>query len=250
MIREKNCSKIIINLKKNRGEKMKNFLGYASNGEYSVGCTGQTVYLFNKDGNELAKFKDLKYAYSPIISPDGKIFVVKSTEGRIAVYSLESVSLIKKFRFSKVNGSQDDNFCFSPDGEEFYNIERHIDSCKTALSVYDTSEFSLKKKVLYDDYNIVLAAVEYSLEENKIFLLGFMREPQSGVAYKFFVGELAKDSLQNIIYISEKEYGFYLDCKHFEMHSFAVTKYYTAEEIDTIKKAKHSLEKLWKYYSK
>ena len=89
---------------------MKNFLGYASNGEYSVGCTGQTVYLFNKDGNELAKFKDLKYAYSPIISPDGKIFVVKSTEGRIAVYSLESVSLIKKFRFSKVNGSQDDNF--------------------------------------------------------------------------------------------------------------------------------------------
>ncbi len=229
---------------------MKNFVGFTSNGEYSVGCTGQTVYLYDKDGKELAKFKDLRYAYSPMISPDGKIFVVKSTEGRLAVYSLESHTLIKKFRFSKVNGSQDDNFCFSPDGKELYNIERHIDNCKTALSVYSTLDFSLKKRVLNDDYNLVLTAIEYYADENKIFLLGYMREPQSREAYKFFVGELIKDSLQNIVYITEKEHDFYLDCRHFEIHSFAVTDCYTPDEIDRIKNAKHSLAKLWKYYSK
>ncbi len=241
-----------MNFKKqmNDGVKMRNFVGFTSNGEYSVGCTGQTVYLYDKDGKELAKFKDLRYAYSPMISPDGKIFVVKSTEGRLAVYSLVSYTLIKKFRFSKVNGSQDDNFCFSPDCTEFYNIERHIDSCKTALSVYDTSDFSLKKRVLYSDYNVVLTAIEYNCEENRVFLLGYMREPQSGVAYKFFVGELVKDSLQNIVYISEKEYGFYLDCKKFEIYSSAVTDLYTFDEIEKIRKAKHSLANLWKYYSK
>lgn len=234
----------------NGGDKVKNFVGFTSNGEYSVGCTGQTVYLYDKGGKELAKFKDLRYAYSPIISPDGKIFVVKSTEGRLAVYSLESHTLIKKFRFAKVDGSQDDNFCFSPDSKEFYNIERHIDNCKTALSIYDTSDFSLKKKILHDDFSLVLTAVEYDTEENKVFLLGYMRESESGVAYKFFVGELVKNSLQSIVYISQKEHDFYLDCKSFEIHSFAVTDCYTPDEIGRIKNAKHSLAKLWKYYSK
>lgn len=229
---------------------MKNFVGLTSNGEYSVGCTGQTVYLYDKDGKEIAKFKDLIYAYSPLISPDGKIFVVKSTEGRLAVYSLESVALVKKFRFSKVNGSQDDNFCFSPDSKEFYNIERHVDNCKTALSIYYTSDFSLKKRILSDDYNLVLTAIEYSADENKIFLLGYIREPRSGVACKFFVGELIKTSLQNIAYISEKEHDFYLNCKHFEFHPDGITHYHTPDEISRFKNANHSLAKLWKHYSK
>lgn len=145
---------------------------------------------------------------------------------------------------------QDDNCCFSPDGKEFYNIERHIDPCKTALSIYDSSDFSLKKRVLYNDYNVVLTAIEYNCAENRVFLLGYLRAPQSGVAYKFFVGELVKDSLQNIVYISKKEHDFYLDCKQFELYSSAVTDLYTFDEIDKIRKAKHSLANLWKYYSK
>lgn len=228
---------------------MKNFKGFASNSEFFVGCTGQTVYLYSKDGEEIAKFKDLSYAYSPMISPDGKIFVVKSTEGRIAAYSLESRALIKKFRFSRVDGAQDDNFCFSPNGKELYNIERHIDSCKTALSVYDTSDLSLKKRILCDDHRLVLSAVEYNYEENRVFLLGFMRDSKSGAAYKFFVGELIKDSIQNIVYISEKEFNFYLDCKHLENHSFAITDCYAPDETDKIRNAGHSLAKLWKHYS-
>ena len=108
----------------------------------------------------------------------------------------------------------------------------------------------MKKRILHDDFNLVLTAVEYNTEENKVFLLGYMREPESGVAYKFFVGELIKDSLKNIVYVSEKEHDFYLDCKNFEIHSFPVVECYSPDEIDRIKNAKHSLAKLWKYYSK
>ncbi len=124
---------------------MRNYWSLVGNGKYQVGCTGQTVYVLDNDGNEIAKFKDLIYAYTPVISPNGDIFVVKTTEGRLAVYSFSPPKLIKKFRFSKVDASQDDNFCFSPDGKELYNIERHVDSCKN----YIFKNFSENDEVLF-----------------------------------------------------------------------------------------------------
>jgi sugar lactone lactonase YvrE len=127
---------------------MKKFWGYVSNNDFSVGCTGQTVFLYDKDGNELGKFKDIIYGYTPMISPDGTLFIIKSTDGRLAVYSLETFSLIKKFRFSKVDGAQDDGFCFSPEGKFFINIERQKDDLHSAISVYDTTDFSLTKQIL------------------------------------------------------------------------------------------------------
>ncbi len=122
---------------------MKPFVSLVGNGEYNIGCTGRTVYVFDKNGTQVAVFRDLPYAYDCAISPKGDVFVVKTTEGRLAVYSLDERRLLKKFRFSSVDEMQDDNFCFSPDGEEFYNIERHTDGCKTVLSVYDTKDFTL-----------------------------------------------------------------------------------------------------------
>ena len=78
---------------------MKNFWGYTTNGEYSVGCTGQTVYLYDKENNEIKKFKDIIYACFSVISPNGKIFVVKSTDGRLAFYSLETFALLPTDNF-------------------------------------------------------------------------------------------------------------------------------------------------------
>ena len=37
------------------------FWSLISNGEYTVGTTGQTVYVYDSNNTELAKFKDLKY---------------------------------------------------------------------------------------------------------------------------------------------------------------------------------------------
>ena len=79
---------------------MKSFKCFVSNGKYAIGCTGGSVYVYGSDKNEIARFRDIRaYVYRAVISPDGKVFAVKSTEAWLAVYSLETMSLIKKFRF-------------------------------------------------------------------------------------------------------------------------------------------------------
>ncbi len=114
---------------------MPRFKSIIENEKYSVGCTGQTVWVWDKNDTVLAKFKDLIYAHKAVFSPTRDIFVVKSTQGRLAVYSLETMSLVKKFRFSKVQYSQDDGCCFSPDGRYFLNVERQGDDLHSVISV-------------------------------------------------------------------------------------------------------------------
>ena len=65
---------------------MRSCVTFITNGEYYVGCTGRTVHLFDESKIEVAKFRDLIYAYNAVISPKGDIFVVRFKEGRLAVY--------------------------------------------------------------------------------------------------------------------------------------------------------------------
>ncbi len=191
---------------------LKSFIG---NEKYHIGCTGQTVFVYDKNGEELAHFKDLTYAYNAKISPAGDIFVVRSTTGRIAVYSLEKLTLIKKFRFSKVDYSQDDNFCFSKDGKELYNIERHTNSCKSALSVYDTKDFSLKKRLFLEEYNLNPSIIEYDTDTDTFLILCAVRG-KSGSFNEFFIAKLINDELCEKVYISAKDYNDYILFKHYK----------------------------------
>lgn len=227
---------------------MKSFWSFIGNDKYNIGCTGQTVYVYDKSGNELAKFKDLPYAYDAAISPRGDIFVVKTTEGRMAIYSLEPCALIKKFRYSKVDGAQDDNFCFSPDGAELYSIERHVHDCRTALSVYDTEDFSLKRRILGDDEKLFLNAIEYCKETDEYFLFGYFRN-EEGCAAKFFVGKLKNDQLCDLVYITEEEHDFYHSYIGLRMSGFAKKRYdwshWLNAELEDLKASEYSLAKLW-----
>ena len=182
------------------------FWSLISNGEYIVGTTGQTVYVYDSNNTELAKFKDLKYAYTPVLSPKGDIFVVKSTDGRMAVYSLNDLTLIKKFRYSKVTSSQDDGLCFNADGNELYNIERHTYSYSSALSIYDTKDFSLKKRLFYEDRFTELCDIEYDTTSDTFYIIGFFRDKNSGVANERYIAKLVNDNLTDIIVISNKEF--------------------------------------------
>lgn len=173
---------------------MNRFYCLISNGKYRVGCTGQTVWVYDAEDTLLAKFKDLTYAYDAAFSPKGDIFVVKTTTGRLGVYGLEPPRLIKKFRFSKVDCSQDDNFCFSPDGERLYNIERQESTLHSALSVYRTDDFSLEKRYAWYDAGIELSAIEYDSATERYYILGFIRDT-SGVSAKHYVARLGSDSL-------------------------------------------------------
>lgn len=228
---------------------MRNYWCLIGNDKYNIGCTGQTVYLLDKQNREIAKFKDLPGAYKSGISPNGDFFVVKSTEGRIAVYSFSPPALIKKFRYSKVNESQDDNFCFSSDGKEFYNIERQTDAMKTALSVYDTSDFSLKKRILDEDSSRVLTGIEYDIETDTVFLLGFFRN-NDGIASDFFVGKLYDDELDDLMSISSNEHEFYENYLRLKMSGFSEKAYQWSPfdmELEKLKSKNHSLSKLWHF---
>lgn len=199
---------------------MKKFWSYIKNDKYAVGCSGQTTYVYDNAGVELAKFKkDIIYAYVPVFCPNKDIFIVKSTDGRIAVYSLAELKLIKKFRFSKVDYSQDDGLCFSGDSRYLYNIERHTDSLHSRISVYDTEEFNLVKRLFEDDKrDILFEYIEYDKEKDGIYVCGFFRNKNNRNVY--FAAELKDDVLADITELeTESECNLY-EYKRLELNGF------------------------------
>ena len=229
---------------------MREFWTYITNSEYKVGCTGQTVYLFDKNNTELAKFRDLKYAYHAAFSPKGDVFVVRSNEGRLAVYNLAERRLTLKVRYA--NGKdgdepQDENGCFSSDGERFYIILSRADLCSSLL-IYQTSDFSLEKR-LFDGDNMVLSVIEYDTETDGYYLLGFIRNTPDG-ENTYFVAQLEGDSLTDIEYISENEHTFYREYKEYEATGFSPKSqgWRMLDDIDNLKGRKYSLAKLWLHY--
>ena len=221
-------------------------MSYIKNDKYAIGCTGQTVYVYDNTKMELAKFKDLPYAYTSAISPNEDIFVVKTTEGRLAVYSLETLSLIKKFRYSKVNGAQDDGFCFSSDGKYFINIERQGDDLHSAISVYNTEDFSRVSQLLLGE-NMMISHIE--LADGECYVLGFMRGADL-VMTNGFVGKFANGQIKDIFPIFEQEHEFYWGYLDLKMMGFTEEAYgdYFSVSLEELKNTDHSLAKLWNYY--
>ena len=197
---------------------MPSFWSFITNDKYAVGCTRQTVYVYDNSNNELARFKDMKYAYTPIFCPGHSIFIVKSTEGNIAVYSLDKMKLAKKFRFSKRDAAQDDGFCFSKNGEYFYNIERHIDDRTTCLSIYETSNFSrVSQLFLLEPFE--LCHIEYDDIKSGLFVLGYrFKEKQSHM--DCFVAAFEDSGLKNITEITPEKYEYALGYKRLEIMGF------------------------------
>ncbi len=198
---------------------MPKFWGCIKNQDYTIGCTGQTVYVYGKDGQELTKFKDIKYGYKPMFCPSKNVFIVKSTAGMVAAYSLDRLELIKKYRFSKVDGAQDDGFCFSGDGKLFYNIERHIDSLHTRISIYDTEKFELCTQLFTEEEAPKLSYIEYDKERSTYFVIGFNRKSDSTIPNKF-IGELSGNKLINLRELSDDKYDFINGYKSLQLFGF------------------------------
>lgn len=200
---------------------MKSFWGYTENEKFKVGCTGQTTYVYDKNGNELAKFKkDILYGYLPMFKPNSNILVVKSTEGRLAIYNLDTLTLVKKFRSvpTAVAYAQDENMCFSKDGKLFYNIEMHIDCC-TRLTIYNTETFEPIKRLFENAENQVLVHIECDKENANIYILGFMRNDE-GVYHQPFVAQFKDDEIINKTNISHNEYDYLEGYKKIERDGF------------------------------
>lgn len=129
---------------------------------------------------------------------------------------MDQLKLIKKFRFSKVDGAQDDSFCFSKDGERFYNIERHKDSTNSGLSIYETKNFSVIKTFWTEDKRIQLKAIQCDSETGEIYVIGYNEKG-------YFAAILQEDgpvNLVNVTPISKEVEDYYSWCISLEMDGF------------------------------
>lgn len=154
--------------------KLSNFSCYDISSKYTVGCTGQTVYVYDADKKEVARFKTLKYAYQCLFSPDEKTLAVRSNCGQIVIYDMNELRLVYKFRYGK--DGQDGGFCFSPGGEKIYIIEDVVDEehMYARLVSYDTATYNTKT-VEFENKEIQLLNVAPGKTEDEVYMSGYMR---------------------------------------------------------------------------
>ncbi len=188
---------------KERDDPVKKFWGFYSNGIYQVGCQEHTMYLYDAAGRELARFKDLRYAPRGAFQPGTNRFLLRSTEGRIAVYDCDERKLMRKFDFSTVHFAQDDGFCFSPDGKFFYNIERFPVDTETRLRVYETEGFTPVQEL--GERN--LSEIFYDESRDQVQLLYFTRGADDCFD-QGYVGTLEGETLAMLRQVSEEKYEF------------------------------------------
>lgn len=170
------------------------FWGFCENENYKVGCTGGSVYVYDQTGNEITRFKGLRYAYTAKFMPGSNIVVVKTTEGMLLIYDLDKLELIKKIVISR-HGCQDGGFCFSPDGKWLYNIESPGKSKFVQLTKYNTDGFVVEKIINKENERITLDCIEFSKKTNKCYLLGCTRDSEFSYDYGF-VAELVDDEIK------------------------------------------------------
>ena len=91
---------------------MPKFYAFFDNGTYKVGCTGGSIYVFDQNDQELARFKGLSCIYQGAFRPGTNVFVAKSNVGYLLVYDLDTLSLLRKVSITRI-GAQDSGFAFS-----------------------------------------------------------------------------------------------------------------------------------------
>lgn len=201
---------------------MKKFWGFYENEKYKVGCSGATVYIYDKNGKELAKFKDIAYAYNAAFMPNQNIIAVKSTEGLLAIYDLDKLELIKKVIITRI-GTQDEGYSFTPDGKYFYNIEKPYTSTRTQLTIYNTTDFSVEKVLFAENKYMVLDEIEFDRETGLCYVLGFMRD-NTGDSNYGFVGIYDDEKIKYINKLKKDTYDYLLWYKRWENAGFTEKK--------------------------
>jgi len=180
---------------------MKKFVGQVQTDRYIVGCTGQTVFLYDASGTELAKFKDIKYGYMPLFASDGDCFIVKSTGGWMAAYSAEKRLLITKWPLARKD-SQDQGFCFSSDGKYLFNIEMAAKTVSTELAVYNTLTWLETARYFVGEADLLLHGAESC--EDGVCLLGMTRSESGPLC---FVEKLVNGQIVQRRELSQEEYN-------------------------------------------
>lgn len=198
---------------------MKKFWGTCENEKYFVGCNSATIYIYDKNNNELAKFKDVSYVTKAKFIPNTNILVAKSTDDYLVIYNLDELKLLKKIKVAKNIGGQDEGFAITPDAKYIYNIEHTTISYQTQITIYNTIDYNVEKILFKDNDKIFLQHIEFD-ENNNCYILGFMRNDRGTFDYGF-ISKLENDKLKNITKLERKEYNFLSVCKDWEESGYS-----------------------------
>lgn len=215
--------------------KPRKYWGYCYNEKFNVYCNGSTVYVYDKNDNELAKFKDVPYAYRAKFMPHTNILTVKSTAGYLAIYDLDTLTLLKKIAVTRI-GAQDEGFAFTFDGKYFCNIEKPVSSLYTQVAVYRTSDFKRIATLFQNNKTVNFKIIEFD-KNNKCYVLGFIRNDE-GVYDYGFIGNLEDKGLTNVKRLNSEDFDYTRAFKNWEEFGFTEKEYENSNQL----KGKENIE--------
>ncbi len=185
---------------------MKKFWSYVTRGKYSIGCTGQSVYVYEND-IEIVCLKGFKYTYKSCISPNLDYFALKSNTGIMYLYSLNDFSLVSKVCFMKCDSSQDSMFTFALNGDVIISVDTYQD-VYNCISYFSVPNLELKRR-LFDDSDTIEPCVLELTDDDDTFYVLMAERNKNNIVYKYFVALIKDDTILDKKYISEKEFDFY-----------------------------------------
>lgn len=145
----------------------------SSDGKYIARTSGASIYVHDTENFEqVAIFKDMKYANQIIFSHDNKLLAAKSAEPKIAVYDLENLKLINKIYVRKTSQTQDGGFCFSKDNKFIYNTVYTNDLLGYISKI---NIYSGDTQIIYQPNNCVFDGAKYIKEKDIYLFTGFER---------------------------------------------------------------------------
>lgn len=220
----------------NNNKLIKKYEGYTQNKNFKVSLSGRTVYIYDHEENELAKFQDVPYMYRGKFIPKTNILVVKSTSGWLLFYDLDKLELMKKIKFSNM-GSQDENFDITYDGKYLYNIESPKTSTRTQLTKYDLKTLKPITTSFHNMDKIFLKYVE--IYNDNIYLFGFVRNDEGVKDYNFiglYKEVEEKSGIQGLKKLNEELYNKINQYKVCEDYGFTQKslKYRHLEKIEDL----------------
>ncbi len=228
---------------------------------YRVECTGQRVYVYDADGEELACLKNFRYTYHTAIAPDERCFAVRSAGGVFYLYDLPTATLVQKRRVARdADGAQDGYFFFSPDSRTLLSVD-HYGGIHARFSVYTIPDLTPVAGLYGDSETMEIHYMEPGKADPHVyFLMGYERDG-NGIASRHFVLPVRVDASVEVAgkeqTITEGEYDFHaarLECLygfgtfvaqkagdilHFRGFDFVVAD---------LRAHKHTLEALFRHY--
>lgn len=153
----------------------------SSDGKYLARTSGATIYVHDTENFEqVAMFKDMKYANHIIFSHDNKLLASKSAEPKIAVYDLENFKLINKIYVRKTSQPQDGGYCFSKDNKYIYNTVYTNDLLGYISKIYIDTGYT---EIIYHPDNCVFTGALYIKEKDIYLFTGFERSNNNNINF-------------------------------------------------------------------